>query len=277
MSQTIFHFDDAVDYLQFRLGRAKKSNPRVTVRSWALKLKISHPMNLSRILKRERRLTVQMAKKLGPELGLKVAEQSYFELLADAAQAKDKKLFKQYHELTLLHKQIPNTLTLKEFKCFARWFVGPLMESLSLKKIVATPENIAKLFESHVSYTEMTAMIKILVDLKLLNITETGVLKSSQDQRPMFNIHSSVREAAIESYLNGQLEQSRLAFQRLPVGKRKMTSASIAISARDVTQAKKIIDEAVQKLLKLTQTEEADCVYQFNAQFFPVLEIDSNT
>ncbi len=270
--QTIFNFDDAIDYLQHRLQQAKKSNSRVSVRSWALKLGFDHPMTLNRILKRDRRLTVRQAQKIGAKLGLQEAEQNYFELLAQANQTDNTELFKKYHEMTLNHKQIPNTMTLKEFKCFALWFVGPLLESLSLKNVDHDIESLVARFSKHVKATELRELVQILCDLGLIHQNQNGSFEVTPNRKNVLNIHSSVREAAIENYLAGQIEQSVKAFQDLPVGKRKITSASIAISSSQVVQAKKIIDEAVQKLVQLSQKNSAESVYQFNAQFFPVIE-----
>lgn len=272
--QTIFHFDDAIEYLHHRLLLAQKTNARVSVRSWALKLGFDHPMTLNRILKRDRRLTVRQAQKIGTKLGLKEAELKYFELLAQANQTDNTELFKKYHELTLNHKQIPNTMTLKEFKCFAQWFTGPLLESLSLKNTDHSLESLVNRFSKQVKAAEVRELVQILCDMGLIQTTPSGTYEVTPNRKNVLNIHSSVREAAIENYLGGQIDQSVKAFQTMPVGKRKMTSASIAVSAEQVDQAKKIIDEAVQKLVQLSQKSRnnAEMVYQFNAQFFPVVE-----
>lgn len=269
--QTIFHFDDAIEYLNYRLKQAQKSNTRVSIRAWALKLGMQHPMNLTRILKKERRLTPAQAKKIGPKLNLSPEEQNYFELLAQANKTDNTELFKKYHELTLNHKQIPNTLTLKEFKCFSHWFVGPLIEALSLNA-EASIENLVRLFSKSVKAEELRDLIQVLLDLSIVQYNENGFIEVTPNRKAVFNIHSSVREGAIENYLAGQLDQSIKAFQNLPVGKRKITSASIALSSEQIDQAKKIIDEAVHKLVKLSQRKGADQVYQFNAQFFPLIE-----
>lgn len=270
--QTIFHFDDAIDYLQHRLQLAKKTNSRVSIRSWALKLGFDHPMTLSRILKRDRRLTLRQAQKIGNKLGLKPDEQKYFELLAQANQSDNTELFKKYHELTLNHKQIPNTMTLKEFKCFAQWFTGPLLESLGLKNVEHDIESLVSRFAKYVKAAEVRELVQILCDIGIIQQNSHGSFEVTLNRQTVLNIHTSVREAAIENYLAGQIEQSVKAFQSMPVGKRKITSASIAISASQVDQAKKIIDDAVQKLVQLSQKNNADRVYQFNAQFFPIIE-----
>jgi uncharacterized protein (TIGR02147 family) len=270
--QTIFHFDDAIEYLQHRFLQAKKLNSRVSVRSWALRLGFKHSMTLSRILKRDRRLTIRQAQKIGEKLGLKESELKYFELLAQANQTDNTELFKKYHELTLNHKQIPNTMTLKEFKCFAQWLTGPLLESLSLQNTKHDLESVVIRFSKHAKAVEIRELVQILCDVGLIQKTQNGTFEITPNRKNVLNIHSLVREAAIENYLAGQIEQSVKAFETMPVGKRKMTSASIAISAEQVPQAKKIIDDAVQKLLQLTKQNNADLVYQFNAQFFPVVE-----
>ncbi len=266
--KSIFEFNDCVDYLIYRHKYARAKNPKISLRAWALKLKISPPSVLSRILLRQRPMTISLANKISKALELNTQESSYFEILAKASKTKDKMFFEKYIKLAQINNEIPTTLNAAEFQCFSSWFTGPLLQLISKKPLHR--DDIFLKFKGRIKYEEFSSVLQNLELLGYIKV-ENYFVKKAEQQASTLSLSSKMKNEAVNNYLRGQLNCSFHALENLNVQDRKITATTINISKSNLPIARSIIDQTCKKLLELNNAKSSD-VYQMNIQFFPIFD-----
>lgn len=261
----IFQYENAADFLKAKLHSIQKKNPKFSARAWALKLKMPFPANLSRILAGQRRLTVPLARKLAQELNLSSKEAAHLEVLAEMGRIREPAVVKQ------LKAELPaKNLSSEILALFSQWYFSAIVEMLSLKQNETGVDWIVRRLGGRVAREDVLAVLQFLKSAGIAERTRAGYLRRRlAGSLANFTLE---HEASVEAFLASQIEQSRQMLRRLPVGRRKLSSVTVALRAEDVPRAKKIMDRASAELLKLGADEDADQVYQFNAQFFAVTE-----
>lgn len=265
----IFQYENAADFLKAKLQAIQKKNPKFSARAWALKLKMPFPANLSRILAGQRRLTVRLARKLAQELDLSAKEAAHLEVLAEMGRIREPAVVRHLKAGAELPAK---NLSSEVLGLFSKWYFSVIVEMLSLKQNETGVDWIVRRLGGRVSSEDIKSVLEFLKSAGIAQATRTGFLRRHiAGSLANFTLE---HEASVEAFLASQIEQSRLALRRLPVGQRKLSSVTVALRAEDVSRAKKIMDRASAELLKLGADEDADQVYQFNAQFFAVTESD---
>lgn len=264
----IFQYENAADFLKAKLQAIQQKNPKFSARAWALKLKMPFPANLSRILAGQRRLTVPLARKLALELNLNAREAAHLEVLAEMGRIREPGVVRQ---LGTRAAELPSkNLSSEVLALFSKWYFSAIVEMLSLKQGETGVDWIVRRLGGRVSDEDVSSVLEFLKSSGIAEVSGAGFLRRRlAGSLANFTLE---HEASVEAFLSSQIEQSRQMLRRLPVGRRKLSSVTIALRAEDVDRAKKIMDRASAELLKLGADEDADQVYQFNAQFFAVTE-----
>ena len=81
INKSVFSFEDLVDFLNHQLQERQRKNPKFSLRAWSRQVGYKNPSLLSQVLKRERKLKMEMASKLAVSLGLDGKPLRYFEVI----------------------------------------------------------------------------------------------------------------------------------------------------------------------------------------------------
>lgn len=263
----IYEFKDPVAFLEAYYAFIKNLNPDISIRKWSKILGINSPDILSEILKRKKKLTLSLAKEVGPKLGFDSSEQLYFEVMIRII---NENIFdeKQILERVLSEiKQLRGTkIIVEDNTIFSHWAHMAILSLSRVKNIKCTKESIKDYLIDSVSHEEIAECVNRLLDLKLLIQNENGELKRFHDhtiskndvyQKPPHNYFIQVSELA----KRGSQEHAE---------DREFQCFSLSINHKQVPAFKEAIRNFRSKLGTLADSENSDQVYQVNIQFFPL-------
>lgn len=271
LDPVVYSFLDPVEFLNFEFRNRQRSDAKFTMRSWALRLGFQNSSYLSNILKRERRLKVDLAGRLADSIGLSGKERSYFELIvlrSNANSEVEKDLYSK-----LVKKARPKgysdleELPLSKFEFVAEWHNWAILELVYLKDFKPTVEYIQEKLGSQVGVRAIKESIAKLTELGYLVATPEGGFRRATDNPVFMN---NIPAWSVDAYNKAMLDRAKAALERLPYEKRQVRSSMVALSQAKFEMAKKIIEEAHKKILDLSAEDDGDHVYQLGTGFFPI-------
>ena len=245
----------------------KTSHEELSVRKWAKILGVNTPELLMDILKRKKKMSLNLVKDVSKGLKLDPSEQLYFEVMvkfANETSAKEKQL----QEILLAEiAQLRGTKILVEDNdVFSHWVHMAILTMSRLKNIKCNKETIQEYLLEPVSQEIIDQSIDRLVRLDLIKSDENGNLTRTQD-------HTTSKNDAFQKSPHNYFEQvSELAKKGSQVlaDEREFQCFSLAITHEQIPAFKEVIRNFRAKVAALADTENADQVYQFNIQFFPL-------
>ncbi len=269
---TIFSFTDPVDFLNFEFRHRQRKNPRFSLRAWARQLGYENPSFLSHILKKNRRLKIDLANRLAENLQLAGKERKYFELIVlkqSSGSDTEKKMFQR-----LIVKARPNTvqveeLTREKFELASEWYHWVIIELFYLKDFRASEDFIASRLGAKVSRKTIRDSLKTLTDLGFIENTADGGFRRATDN-PLFMKQFPTWAAAL--YHKSMIGKAIEALDRKSAVSPYLRGTTLALTDANFTKAKEIISEAHKKILALAANGDGDDIYHFSSQLFTVTE-----
>lgn len=270
LDTVVYSFLDPVEFLNFEFRNRQRIDSKFTLRSWALRLGFQNSSYLSNILKRERRLKVDLAGRLAESIGLGGKERTYFELIVLKSNARsevEKDLYgrlvkkarpKEYWEL----EDVP----LAKYEVVAEWQNMAIMELVYLKDFFPSVEYIQGKIPS-LSAKAVKESLDTLIELGFLEATpEGGFRRASENPIFMQNLPSW----AVRAYHKSMLDRAKAAVDQISFDRRYLRGSMIAMSKAKYAEATAIIEAAHKKILELSAEGDGDLVYQFGSTLFPV-------
>ncbi len=271
-NESIYNFTDAVDYLNctFELRRIK--NNRYSLRAWARQLGYENPSFLSHILKRKRKLKINITEKFASNLQLSDEGKRYFELLVllqNSSTMEEKKIYLDLIEsLRPKTNRIPKTLNIEAFRFISDWYHTAILEMVELREFKNDPEYISKRLSGNISVHNIKKAIIRLLKLKLLEETPSRKLKRTKGN-PVI-IESYIPSEALRYFHKQMIEKAHAAIEEQSLKERDIRGSMISIHMNDYSKIQAIIKKAHSDIVKYSSDGNGDEIYHFNTQFFKV-------
>lgn len=269
---TIFSFLDPIDYLNFEFRSRQRKDPKFTLRRWSVQLGYKNPSFLSHILKRERKLKIDLAARMGDIFQLANKEKSYLELIvlrANCVSPVEKNLYsKLIKKVRPKHYWDLDELPLDKFEFASEWYNWAILELFYLKDFFPNVDYIQRKLGPSVTKKMVKESLAKLIELEFVIETPEGFRRGSDNPVYMRHIPSwSVRE-----YHKSMLDKAKQALDRHSLEIRHSRGSMFALSREKHAEVKKIIEDAHKRILELSADNDGDHVYHFNSQLFPVTE-----
>lgn len=238
------------------LTEAQRKNPGFSLRALASRIKIS-PSSLCEILGGKRKVSKDQASKILRNLGADPVEQNRILSLFDNSSTKD-------HSFTN-HSQTLQ-LTADQYHAVGDWHHFAILSLAETTGFKADPLWIAK--RLGIKLTEAEAALERLQRLGLIQWRRSQkTLKLMQVQLATSDeIHSQ----AIRRAHQQDLELSSRAIQEIPLDLRDFTSVTMAIDAKKIPFAKKLIREFQQQMSAFLETGTKTEVYKICVHMLPL-------
>jgi uncharacterized protein (TIGR02147 family) len=269
-AKRVFHFSDPVDFLNDCLRERRRRNPNFSLSAWARQLGYENPSFLSQVLKRQRKLKMNLVAKLARDLDLRGKSLRYFEFLALQGGSKTESERRIYGGLA---KQVrpkklrfPDEFPVELFGAVSDWYHAALIEAVHLKDFREDAEAIRRRLQGKVDRRTIRAAIDRLVELGRLARDEKGRLHRGLSESAL--VRTSLPSEAVKNYHFQMIDLARAAIRGQPVSDRYLRGTTIPIRRADYEKAVKIVENAHRQLQELGVDEGADDIYQLNSQLF---------
>jgi uncharacterized protein (TIGR02147 family) len=265
----VFSFEDPVDYLNFELRQRQSRNSRFSLRAWARQVGYENPSLLSDVLKKERKLKLELASKLALNLNLKGKSKRYFEycvLLQNAKSELEKKSYKKLiREMRPKTESFASPLSLEVFTLASEWYHWAILQGLSLAGVEGDESKLFDRFHHLIDKRTYKSAIDRLLHL--------GLIKQLDDEKLQKNFQSKILEpeipsSAIKNCHQQFLDRAKEALSMQPREERDFRTTTITFSSSNIEEARKILQDCHKKLVTLAENNEKEDVYQLNTQFF---------
>ncbi len=265
----VFSFEDPVDYLIFEFRERQSRNARFSLRAWARQIGYENPSYLADVLKKERKLKLDLANKLAVNLSLKGKSKRYFEysvLLQNSKSDVEKSAYKKLL-LDLRPKQTePVTpLSLEVFTLVSEWYHWAILQGISLTDVDGDEDKLFLRLGHLVEKRNFRAAIDRLHQLGLLELGKDGRWKKTFQSKIL---EPQIPAVAVMNCHLQFMERAKEALQEQVREERDFQSTTLAISMSKLEAAKKVLQDCHKKLVALAEGGAAEEVYQLNTQLF---------
>jgi uncharacterized protein (TIGR02147 family) len=269
MQPNVFSFEDPVDYLNFEFRQRQARNSRFSLRAWARQIGYENPSLLSDVLKKERKLKLELASKLAQNLNLKGKSQRYFEycvLYQNAKSELEKKSYKKLiGEMRPKKEAYVTPLSLEIFTLASEWYHWALLQGISLSGIDGDETKLFSRLHHLIDKRTFNSAIERLLQLELLEQTLEGKLQKTFRSKIL---EPEIPSAAIKNCHQQFLDRAKEALMQQPREERDFRSTTLTFSQSNIEEARKILQDCHKKLVTLAESREKEDVYQLNTQFF---------
>lgn len=269
---SIYKFNDAIDYLNYEFESKRTKNNRFSLRAWARQLGYNNPSFVSHILKRERSLKSEVATKFSGNLKLTGNAKKYFELLVLFQNSKtvdEKKLCIDILEsLRPKNAKSPHSLNIEVFRIISDWYHTAILELVELADFKHDVEWIRARLGNEVSAQNISKAIDRLLSLELLKKSDSGKLSRVKDNPVL--LENYIPNEAIRHFHKQMLEKAKAAIEDQKISERDIRGSMISIRTKDYTKIQDIINKAHAEIVKYSCDGNGEELYQFNTQFFRV-------
>ncbi len=257
---------------------------RQFMREWLAHLKSEHRMStrqvakasgvsesyLSMVLSGSRRLSAEQLKKLVPALRLERSEASYLEWLITIvdADSPDEQLdalkkiqrFRQYRNL--------NPLEIETYTYLQHWYHIAIRELAQLPGFQLDPKWIQQSLRYKVSLPDVKNGLEFLIDHGFMKVDGEGRFVKPDK---LIECKTGVLKPALTKFHTEMLNLAATSISEIPSEERNISAYTGAIPAHQIDVAKKILADAREKIIALSQTGElSDTVYHFGFLAFPL-------
>ncbi len=247
---TATHFE-LKKVLQVKLAEMQLRNPQYSLRAFAKSLNI-HAASLSEFFNDKRQFSPKMAKKIVEKLAISPE--------------------KKQELMNLLDRDHEGTVTVERVQLDTDSYY-----------LVADPiyYSLLCLIETKDFQEDLSWMSKRLkrpseqISLAIERLLRVKLLIRDQNEQLVYNANAQlmtsddVANASLRLRHSENLEAARDALVNLPVDKRYFNFETLPMGQESMAEAKKIINEARAKLVKLSGESTKDDVYEFCFNFFP--------
>ena len=268
--QRVFAFEDPVEYLNYELKERQRKDVRFSIREWARQVGYANPSYLSEVLRRRRKLTVDLAAKLAVNLGLEGKSYRYFELtvlLQKSLSEKEKQFYSQLlRSLRPTNLQSINRISLESFNLVSDWYHWAILEMTNLADFSSSEKAIAERLATELEPRAVRAAIERLIRTRFLVRDAAGGLHRADQKTNLLD--AKMAALAAREYQRQMAKQALLSLDTQEPGQIDFQGTTLAFRTEDMQKACAILREAHKKLLELSADRNGEEVYQLNTQFF---------
>lgn len=267
----LFHYLDHRKYLIDWFEWKKSDNPRFSHRMFARLAGQRSPSLLMHVMRGERNLTKTTCAAFCKAMALDREERVFFGLLVEFERADNNA------ERNLIWERLSATRRFVEarsiaggsFRYLSRWYYPAIRELVSCAGFVPEPAVIAARLRPKITPTQAADALSVMVELGLLARTTDGTITTTEST--VVTPHQ-VRGLAVHNYHQNMISRAGESIERFTSHERHLSAITVAIPAALIPKLKSEIDAFQERILDLCdgRVEDAERVYQFNMQLFPL-------
>lgn len=269
----IYDFKNSIEYLEKIYQFFKAKDADFSIRKWAKLMDMKSPETLMEIMKGKKKISSSLAGQISVGLKLDASESLYFETMvkyANAESLKEKQLF----DLILVETaHLKGTkVHVEDQSVFSHWVHMAILSMTRVKGMHCSKETIKSFLMMEVSQAQVDEAVERLLKLNLVQYNGEGSLVKNFD-------HTTSKNDAFQKSPHDYFEQvSELAKNgaKVPADEREFQCFSLPIRHDQIPAFKEALRQFRAKVAAMADTENADQVYQFNLQFFPLSEVAEN-
>jgi len=268
---SVYIYNDYRKFLLEIFEFTKLTNSTMSYRAFSLRAGFKSPNYLKMVINGSRNLTPPSIRKVVKIFNLSEKEAQHFEKLVQFNQAKDPETKKDAAKEIIKTRSFQkfNPLTHAEFEYCSKWYYVAIREMANLAEFKEDPDWICRRLEPKILPSEAKRALEHLERLRMLERNPEGRLCPTD--RVITTSDDIVRSVIID-YHKQFIELGRDSIERFSKEKREIGALTIAIPKAKIDAFRKIVHEAQTKMLSESNinAENADEIYQFNVQFFPL-------
>jgi uncharacterized protein (TIGR02147 family) len=275
-SPSIFEFTDYHQFFKsfYQFNKAKKKS--YSFRYLARLSDVSASM-LAATINGKRKITVTTAEKIAKVLNFSVRETDYLLALVSFEKAKNhldkNEAFSRIINLRGQSKQ--KFLDTDQYEYYSRWYHSAIRELVSLPFFKEDPSWIAQMLLPNISVIQAQKSLQLLLRLKLITRDEKGTLHQTNTAiSSEYEIHT----LSIRNFSREMIDRARESLETVPVELREISGITMGISEACIDRIKQRIRIFKEELVSMVidDKSESSDVYQFNIQFFPIVNNSCN-
>lgn len=270
-SELIYHYEDPIEFLNAQLRERQKRNPRFSLRAWATQLGYRNPSLLFQVLRRERRLKMELALKIAHNLQLTGKALRYFELavLSCGSQNQTEKKVLESSMAKLRPKSVQplRGLSLELFSAVSEWYHWAILSLTELRDFKPDAAWIQDKLGPDLDKKTIQRAVDRLTTLGLLVLQPDGRYVR-MDHESSILMENSIPSAAIRQYHTQMVDKSRAAIEGQTVEERTLRATTMTFDKKDLPMVEEILADAHRQIAEFAAQREGDELYQLNSQFF---------
>lgn len=253
--------------LKEELARRIKANSRYSLRSFAKYLDIN-PSTLSRVLSGEKRLGLELSKKIAARLDLSPKEAREF-LFSIAEAYQDKSVKRKKSDVKELLKSktmktLERDLTPEVFKIISDWYHYAILQLAETENCKNDPAWLAR--KLNINEMEAKFAIDRLLELEMVEVRDGKLVRTVEKLNAG---DPSLTTVAHRKRIKQIAEKSLASLENDPISKRNHTTMTMAIDPEQLPIAKEMIDRFMDELSSVLQTKKKN-VYELQINLFPL-------
>jgi uncharacterized protein (TIGR02147 family) len=259
----LFEHTDYRSYLKAVLADRIGRNPAYSLRRMASQMGMSHPA-LSNVLNGKRNLSYEAALRVSQQLQLENRESEYFCHLVQLELARKPEAREAI--LGRISSQYPQTqvrdLSVDLYRSMSEWYYTPILEMTRLAGFQFTPRNVAH--RLGISITEAEVAIERLLRLELLVKNGRRFSKATD-----YTVARGPGNAgAIRKFNQKMLEKALTSIETHAPEERSGGTETFAISPAQLPRARRLMDEFLSSMARLSECASPSEIYHVNVQLF---------
>jgi uncharacterized protein (TIGR02147 family) len=267
----IFQYHDYQIFLKDWLAYRKASQSGFSLRSLA-KLAGLASGYLPMVLSGKRPLSGAAMAKLVPFLGLNSSEQSFFENLVvlgttDSHEARLTALdrMKRFQKF---QKNNPNEAEAYDY--LTHWYYVVIREMAAMKGFRLDPEWILKELRFKIPLNAIKDALEFLKTNGHIQLNADGSVRPPEK---FISAKGGVYRVALSKFHREIFSLAARSIEKTPSDQRNIQGRTFALKAEDFDQANEIVEEALEKIRKLSEGKaDGDSVYHLEIALFPLTQ-----
>ncbi|QQR80895.1 MAG: TIGR02147 family protein [Deltaproteobacteria bacterium] len=266
----VFKYKDYRDFLRDWYESCKSSRAGFSFRTFSKRAGFTSPNFFKLVMDGERNLTEDSLQKFLVGLKLNKQEQEFFTNLVFYNQAHDHDDKDRYYQNMMRSRQFSQLRAIEkqQYEYYSTWYHPVVRELVVSKFYDGTSESIANRLSPEVTVEQVARSIELLANLGFIErVGKKGWKQSST----LVSTGDEVQSVAIFKYHKNLLDLSKSILDRVPSGRRDISTLTLGIKKERVSELKKKVQEFRKEILKLVSEDvEPEDVVQLNIQLLPL-------
>lgn len=269
LAEKVFEYDNYRFYLRDFFREQKRLKDIFSHRFFARRAGFASSSFCAHVIDGKRNLTAESLRKIVKGLGLAGKSAAYFEALVYYNQSRTVEDREHYfRQLERLRRSTQfYRVHEKQFAYYDEWYYPVIRELAVYADWRGDYARLGRLVRPPVPPEKARAAVETLLEIGLLVRTADGRYRQSAETVTAESVPSAITRKTRKEFILKAID----AMETLPVDKRHIAGATVAMSAEAYRQVQQKLDEVRKDILEAAMDEQAvDGVYQFNFQAFPL-------
>lgn len=247
--------DELVKFLKDKIAEIQSRNSRMSLRSISLKVGISAG-RMADLANGKRPLSQNYAQKLAR--GLRLSKEERIKLLSFVSVPSRKRV-------------VPRILSESELSQMYSWENYAILSLLNTIDFESSEEWIAQ--RLGITVARAKECLQSLLSLGLVHDGPLGIERTTDSVTTSYDVPSKVIQ---ESHRQDLLKAIDV-LGKVPAKARNYSATTMAIDPQNLTEAKKLIADFQQQMMRLLESGSQTEVYNLNIQLFPLTDLKEET